>query len=102
MEYTTDIKGAECIVTMKGKFTFSDHLAIKSIIMTVTNENIKTLTLNFNEVEFVDSAALGMLLLLRDETTKLGAKLIISKPVKQAKKMFEVSRFYDLFTIIDE
>lgn len=99
MEYTKVIKGDHCEVSMKGKFTFSDHKDFKSVLSIFSDSSIKSLVLHFSAVEFVDSAALGILLLARDEAQKCAKELIITNPVGQVKKMFEISRFYDLFTI---
>lgn len=51
------------------------------------------------QVDFVDSAALGMLLLARDEAQKHDKKLIISGIQGQVKKMFTVARFDSLFSL---
>lgn len=50
-------------------------------------------------VSFMDSAALGMLLLLRDWAVRKGAAVTLAHPQGQVKKLFAVSRFNDLFRI---
>lgn len=86
-------------VSMRGKFTFGDHNSFKHILELLTDPNLKQLELDFSEISFVDSAALGVILIAKDEAEKKGKQLVIFNPVGQVKKMFEISRFYDLFEI---
>ncbi len=99
MEYAKAINDSSCEIMFKGKFTFSDHQQFKPIFALLEQSGIKTLYLNFKDVEFVDSAALGILLLIRDESVRFSKQVVLQQPVGQVKKMFEISRFYDLFTI---
>lgn len=99
MEYTKAVSGNNCNIDIKGKFTFSDHKEFKSIFSILADDSIKNLKLDFSAVEFIDSAALGILLLARDEAEKFSKSIILRNPVGQVKQMFEVSRFYDLFQI---
>lgn len=99
VEYTKVVNGDRCDIAMKGKFTFADHKEFKSILNLLSDANIKSLTLHFKSVEFIDSAALGILLLARDESLRNAKDIIITDPMGQVKKMFEISRFYELFTI---
>lgn len=99
MEYTKIIKGDCCEIAVKGRFTFSDHKEFKNILGLLADNTIKSIVLHFNGVEFIDSAALGILLLARDESLKNAKSLIITNPVGQVKKMFEISKFYELFMI---
>lgn len=99
MEFTKVFNGDCCEVTMKGKFTFADHKEFKSILALLGENKVNSIVLHFSGVEFIDSAALGILLLTRDETLKHSKSLTITNPVGQVKKMFEISRFYELFSI---
>ncbi|MBN9542838.1 MAG: STAS domain-containing protein [Alphaproteobacteria bacterium] len=101
MEYKKIIKDSSCTIEVSGKFTFNDHMEFKTILSLLKSENIKTLELNLSNLEFVDSAALGILLILKDEAEKHSIELILRSPKGQVQKMFEISKFYMLFNIID-
>ena len=47
----------------------------------------------------MDSAALGMLLIVNEEADKAGGAVVLQNPVGQVKKMFDVSKFNSIFTI---
>lgn len=101
MQYSTAIKDSVCEISMNGKFTFSDHQKCQEIYQLIRDNSIRQLVVNLEDLNFIDSAALGIFLILRDEVTKQTKQLTIVSPVDQVKKMFQLSRFYDLFTIQD-
>jgi len=51
------------------------------------------------DVEFIDSAGLGMLLLARDEISKKSSSLTLKSPQGQVQRMFSVARFEQMFDI---
>jgi len=99
MDYTNVKDGNINRIEMKGKFTFSDHGEFKKLFDSFKDKAMSQVEFNMKNVEFVDSAALGLLLLARDEAEKSGKKLVIVGPEGQVKKMFEISRFYELFDV---
>lgn len=104
MEYTRAVGGEVCKVVMSGKFTFADHVEFKKIINIFSDPDlqfIKFLEIDLSKVEFVDSAALGLLLLVLDAAQKRNAQLTLVKPQGQVQKMFKISRFYEIFTVVD-
>jgi anti-anti-sigma factor len=101
MEYTESINGTTYKIGLSSKFTFADHNDFKSIIERVRSLDFKTIDIDFSNVTFIDSAALGLLLLLRDEAEKADAKVMLSHPQGQIKKMFDVSRFGEIFIVAE-
>ena len=100
MEYLKTIDGDVCNITMQGKFTFADHGNFKDVIGAAKEEGVRQVSIDLSQVDFVDSAALGMLLLVRDEVKKGEKSLVLKSPQGQVKKMFEISRFYELFDFV--
>jgi HptB-dependent secretion and biofilm anti anti-sigma factor len=86
-------------LTLSGKFTFADHPEFREILAKIGEDDVRQIVLQMSGVEFVDSAALGMLLLARDEAEKHNKSLILSGATGQVKKMFEMAKFSNLFTI---
>lgn len=99
MEITSLINNRSYHFTLSGTFTFNDHAAFRDVLTHMADSNIDELILHMNQVEFVDSAALGMLLLARDEAEKHHKKLIISGATGQVKKMFDMAKFGSIFTM---
>lgn len=62
-------------------------------------KDVRQVVLHMSGVEFVDSAALGMLMLVADEAKKHQKHLVSTGVVGQVKKMFDMARFDTMFTI---
>lgn len=99
MEFTQHTGNGLFNITLTGSFTFNDHDKFRSILETIGQPGIQRVSFNMAQVEFVDSAALGMLMLARDEANKHERTLVISGATGQVKKMFELTRFERLFTL---
>lgn len=85
---------------MKGPFVFSDNHQFREIIDLLGKET-HSLTLNLKEVTFVDSAALGMLLLLRDQANQKSVEVKLAHMRGQVKKLLAVSHFDQMFSVVD-
>lgn len=101
MEYTKTIAKKQCQITIDGDITFADHAAFRQTIELFADAGIDTITYDLRNVGFMDSAALGMLLLARDEASKKNKKIVLEHPAGQVKKIFQVTRFYELFTVVE-
>lgn len=99
MEYTLHEQGNDYQLDLSGTFTFSDNAKFRQIATTLRESNADTVTLKLGALEFIDSAALGMLLLLHDEAQKKGFKVVLSGANGQIKKMLQLSNFHEIFTI---
>lgn len=101
MQYTEILNGEVYKIKISEKFTFSDHLEFKKILESFDGNAFKNMEIDVSGLEFIDSAALGLLLLLRERTAQSQVKLSLIKPQGQVQKMFRISRFYELFNIVE-
>ncbi len=99
MEISQHLEHGNRHVRLSGAFTFNDHAEFRDILNTIGEIETTQVTFHFYGVDFVDSAALGMLLLARDEAEKHRKRLILSGATGQVRKMFEMARFGSIFSI---
>ena len=99
MNITKQLHQGTYDITFSGKFTFSDHAAFRDVLQHISENGTQQITLHMQAVEFVDSAALGMLLLALDESQKHRKRLVISGASGQVKKMFDMAKFNTLFAL---
>jgi anti-anti-sigma factor len=97
MEYT--VTDAAASVFLRGDLTFSDHRAFLRLAERLLADGTDPITLNFQELSFIDSSGLGMLLIARDEASKRQRSLVLKGARGQVRKMFDLSRFETLFAI---
>lgn len=91
--------GKEVILT--GRLTFADHNGFRSIIAMFQEPGNKRFVLDLSAVEFIDSAALGMVLLARDTAISKGVGLVLKGAKGQVKRIMEVAKFNKLFAMED-
>jgi anti-sigma B factor antagonist len=65
----------------------------------VDNQNKKKILLNFGNVEFLSSAALGKLITMNKKVQASGGKLIMCKIAKEIMEVFEITKLDRLFKI---
>lgn len=99
MEYNIAASGHTTSVKLKGQFTFSDTQKFKNILGLLNQGELKAISLDFSDITFIDSACMGMLLLLRDECQGRKVSLNLLSPQGQVDKIFTISKFDQLFSI---
>lgn len=97
MNLSESKNGENYTYTLSGKFTFADNGAFKDVVDNIKLGKAKAMTLDMAGIEFIDSAGLGMLLVLREEAEKANANLVLRSVNGQVLKMFKVSKFETLF-----
>lgn len=100
MQYTTQFEQGIFTAVLREAFTFADNHAFRQILQEIERQPVTDIIFDVAGVEFVDSAALGMLLLLRDVSQKKRAQVSLRGAGGQVKKMFDVSKFSQLFKVI--
>lgn len=99
MEHNILQNGDVLEINLSGRFTFADNKIFSTIIDEISASQYKKVVVDLGLVDFIDSAALGILLLIRDKCEKSSTNLSLLNPRGQVKHMFDVSRFNDLFRI---
>jgi HptB-dependent secretion and biofilm anti anti-sigma factor len=103
MECNLSLSPTGAFVTLRGNFTFSDHAAFKSMLSELEKNRGQPVTISLAEVSYVDSAAMGMLLLLRDKLTPPGqlCSISLAGACGMVKKVLHLSNFDQLFIMRD-
>jgi anti-anti-sigma factor len=101
MKYSlaTDAQGLRA--TLSGRFTFQDHAVFRGLLGAIQAATIGPVTVDLGEVDFIDSAALGMLLVANDACRKAGLTLIAQHPKGQVRRTLEISAMGSIFQIQD-
>lgn len=101
MDYTLQQRDRHCQLKLDGTFTFGDNSKFRQILNTLRETTASDVTMDLSGLKFIDSAALGMLLLLHDEAGKKGLKITLAGATGQIRKMLQLSNFEQIFTIRD-
>ncbi|HNM23255.1 MAG TPA: STAS domain-containing protein, partial [Rhodocyclaceae bacterium] len=60
---------------------------------------IREVTVDFSGVDYLDSSALGMLLMLRDKVTGAGKDVVLGNVRGNVKQVLDIANFGKLFRI---
>lgn len=98
MAVTATTQGNSITIQVSGRFDFSSHQEFRQIYENVTEE-VNQYTVDMKEATYLDSSALGMLLLMRDYAGGDSAKIEIINCNEDVKKILTISNFGQLFDI---
>ncbi|WP_228028144.1 STAS domain-containing protein [Chitinibacter fontanus] len=85
-------------IAMTGNFTFESHREFKQATTTVLEHpGLTDIELDFAEVDYMDSAALGMLLLLNERAS--GRKVTLVGCKGTVKSVLDIANFGKIFEI---
>ncbi|WP_028448747.1 MULTISPECIES: STAS domain-containing protein [Chitinibacter] len=85
-------------IAMKGNFTFESHREFKQATTSVLEQaGLTEIELDFAEVDYMDSAALGMLLLLNERAS--GRKVTLVNCKGTVKSVLDIANFGKIFEI---
>jgi anti-anti-sigma factor len=90
--------GTELTIRVDGRFDFSAHQEFREAYETVTGD-ISQFVVDLGSTSYLDSSALGMLLLLRDHAGGDTAQVKIVNCNDDVRKILTISNFEQLFTI---
>ncbi|TDV67983.1 STAS domain-containing protein [Pseudomonas sp. LP_7_YM] len=90
--------GQQLTIIIKGRFDFSKHQDFRSAY---ENENrAKHFVVDLKDTTYIDSSALGMLLLLRDHAGGEDADVQLKNCAPDVNKILSISNFSKLFRIL--
>ncbi len=93
---TTNIKDGKEIA-ISGSFTFRDHDSFFEIVSLIKGGDAQKIVFNMAECDFIDSAALGMLVIAHDEASSKGVELSIKGVQGKVKDVMFAARFDSLY-----
>ncbi len=89
------------IVRLTGRFEFSMHREFREAVDTVLQDkDVDSVVIELAGVDYLDSSALGMLLMLRDRAITARKTLTLANPRGMVKQALEIARFDKLFSIV--
>lgn len=101
MEYTAQSPSdTSTIITITGKLTFRDHDALKHMVSQLPiNDEGFLLVLDLTEVEYIDSSALGMFVLIKETLGSTKVTLRLNQGDDQVTKALLGSSMDSVFGI---
>ena len=100
MRATVEQQNGKLSIRLDGRFDFSAHRAFReSYAAGLTAHDVRELEIDLALVDYVDSSALGMLLMLREKAHAANKLVALTNCSGAVKQILDVANFGRLFPI---
>lgn len=100
MAIETRILGDVARITMSGRFDFQIHRDFKDAYAPLLeNAAVQQIEIEMSRLDYLDSSALGMLMLLNERAKAANRPVVLANPSGVVDQVLEVANFGRLFTI---
>lgn len=100
MQITVKNRDDIIVLHLNGRFDFSAHRNFKKAHdEALLKQGLKEVVVDLTQIEYMDSSALGMLLVLREKANMSNIEISLRTGDGFARQILEVANFQNLFTI---
>jgi HptB-dependent secretion and biofilm anti anti-sigma factor len=101
MHIQIESRGKTAILQLSGHFVFGSHKPLREACGNLLQDSATNcIQLDMSGVEYIDSSALGLLLLMRDKVDSAGKEIQIKGAQGVVLQVLEVARFGRIFEIL--
>ncbi len=101
MSISTDIPGEVARSSISGRFDFQGHRDFKGAYApSLENPLIREFEIELSQVDYLDSSALGMMMLLRERAQSAGKTVMLVRPNPAIVQILDIANFNKLFKIL--
>lgn len=92
--------GGRVLVKLSGRFDFNTHRGFRSAVEPLLSDaDVSAVIIDFSGVEYLDSSALGMLLMLRDRMNVAQKEITLTGVLGNVRQVLDIAKFDKLFQI---
>jgi anti-anti-sigma factor len=99
MEHQFETRDAGLTIKVSGRMTHKDHKAFRDILGHINNAGSPKVMFDLSRVEFMDSSALGMLLIVRDAVTQQHRDVVLKGATGQVENLLKIAKLHKYFTV---
>lgn len=101
MAISDSLRGDHAELKLDGRLTFSDMSDYRRRLNKLLSQSVSCMDISLSGLEFMDSAALGMLVVTQEECEKHGVSLSLHQPRGDVQNLLRLTNFYNRFRIVD-
>ena len=99
MNYKINAKPDETRVLLFDSLSFKDQQDFRKLVTEVMDGKPQRVTVDLTDVKTIDSAGLGLLVILNGQLTKAGGKVTLFRPNEAVARLLSIVQFDKLCTI---
>ncbi len=92
-------KGETYIINVNGEMDLYNSYKLKELVMKMLEKNVKSLVINLQLVDYIDSSGIGALIYICSTMKKMNLKLAIANIHGSVKKVIELTKLMGYFPI---
>jgi anti-anti-sigma factor len=100
LEYSINNDGAQRNVNLSGRLSFDDHSVFREITAALKEDGPNKCSINVGGLEFIDSAGLGLLLVVNEAAKDRNISVTITGARDQVNKMLEITKFNEVVPVV--
>lgn len=87
-------------IKLVGRFDFNSHRVFREAYESQLNMNdVREFDIDFSQVDYLDSSALGMLLMLKEKAQAASKTVVLSNCKGTVKQVLDIANFGKIFTM---
>lgn len=87
------------VIRLQGRFDFNSHREFRDAIEAALKDPGREVAVDLGGVDYLDSSALGMLLMLRDKARTMEKAVSLINSHGAVKQVLDIANFGKLFTL---
>jgi len=100
MQSSVQKEAGKAVIKLTGRFDFNTHREFRGAYEPLIGDSdIRSVVVDFSGVDYLDSSALGMLLMLRDKLGGAGKDVALTGVRGNVKQVLDIANFGKLFPI---
>lgn len=100
MDTNVVAEAGRAVIRLKGRFDFNAHREFRDAVdLALKDDAQREVQVDLAGVDYLDSSALGMLLMLRDKARGTGRTVSLANCRGAVKQVVEIANFSKLFAI---
>jgi anti-anti-sigma factor len=100
MQTNVTNQGGKTAIVLQGRFDFNAHREFREAVDQAVKEAGAEISVDLGGVDYLDSSALGMLLMLRDKAKGAGKEVMLANARGAVKQVIDIANFGKLFTLV--
>lgn len=99
MEYEFEPRDGGLTFRVSGRMTHRDHKEFRDILGKINAAGSTRVVFDLSRVEFMDSSALGMLLIVRDAVVQHNREVVLRHASGQVETLMKIAKLHKYFTV---
>ncbi len=100
MQTNVSNRDGKTVIVLQGRFDFNSHREFREAVDQAVKEAAREVHVDLGGVDYLDSSALGMLLMLRDKAKGAGKEVALANVRGSVKQVIDIANFGKLFALV--